>query len=379
MARKHRNEVLAGIFILVSSILFGLVLYLIGSFENLMKPLRTLTVHFDDVQQLREGDPVYLLGRKVGKVQSLYIEEPDEGPPHVTVHLGIPEDRYNFITDGARVLIDKSLTGNLQVLILDLEGQKIANRDIVLRGSVAFDMVKTASRIEKTLSEVTSVVAGVASMLEKVEKSGVVDQTLVDIRDTVRVIRDRSVPLSEKLERIADSAGTILDENREGIRETVDQLGKSAVLVHRFIDRLEPARQSIEDAMHELGKASRDLDELVVTNEGYIHGMLKDLRETSATVNNLSAEIRRRPWRLLYKPEEEEVETFDLYDAAWAYNLTATTLNLSVQELVALSRNSDRVDPDLIDRAVKNVRASLKKQKQAEEQFYTLFQERLGL
>ncbi len=379
MARKHRNEVLAGIFILVSSILFGLVLYLIGSFENLMKPMRTLTVYFDDVQQLREGDPVYLLGRKVGSVQSLYIEEQESRPPHVRVHLGIPEDRYNFITDGARVLIDKSLTGNLQVLILDLKGKKIANRDIALKGSVAFDMVQTAARIEQTLGKVTAIVGGVASMLENFDKSGMASSILADLRDTVKILKNKADPLTTKVDRIAENLDKILTENRSGIKETIDNLSKSALYVNRFMERIEPTRLAVEQAMNELKTASKDIDEIAVRNRGYINGILKDLREASATVNNLSSEIKRRPWRLLYKPDADEVETFDLYDAAWAYNLSATTLNLSVQELVSLSKNSDKVPPEVIERAVKNIRASLEKQKAAEDQFYTLFQEKMGI
>lgn len=383
MARKQRNDVLAGIFIIGSSVLFCLILFMMGSFETLFQTPSTIGVYFNNVQGLREGDPVYLLGQKIGKVERVEIVEHTETEPtRVRATLGFPERYWKYMTRDAKILIDKSITGNLTVIILGLDGEPLQPGEELV-GGTTFDAVQTAQRIQSTLARVTEVVDRVGSLLERVDESGVIDeaaraipQMLADISEAVRVVHDKSIPVATRLEEIAVLVKEILDENRDGIRTTVGNLSVSSESVREVLQNLEPTRQSVEDAMQRIASACGNVANLFERNGSYVDGLLKDLRQTAATANLLTAEIRRRPWRLLYKPEPNEMDTFDLYDAAWAYNLSATTLNLSVEELTSLSHAPGRIDPGRLEGVLQDLSASLQRQREAEEKFFAVFQAR---
>lgn len=286
------------------------------------------------------------------------------------------------MTRDAKILIDKSITGNLTVIILGLDGEPLQPGEELV-GGTTFDAVQTAARIQSTLERVTEVVDRVGSLLQRVDESGVIDeaaraipQMLTDISKAIRVVRDKSIPVATRLEEIAVIVKEILDENREGIRTTVRNVSVSSESVREVLQNLEPTRKSVEDAMQKVASTCGSVANIFERNGGYVEGLLKDLRQTAATANHLTAEIRRRPWRLLYKPEADEMDTFDLFDAAWAYNLSATTLNLSVEQLTSLSRAPGQIDPGRLEGVLQDLSASLQRQREAEDRFFAEFQAR---
>ncbi|MBI4582424.1 MAG: hypothetical protein HY717_00125 [Planctomycetes bacterium] len=402
MAKTRRNEILAGVFFLLAAFLLFLLLFLMGTFESLLRSTREIQVVFNEVQGLREGDPVYYLGQKVGVVRKLEIIELEAPPPdpkkapgeampskaaRVVVTVAMPERFCTLVREDSPVLIDKSITGNLSVLIR--EGKKRymhelpeckAGKTVRLQGSVAFDVIETASKVEATLEKVNQLTQEIAEFVDSIKQSGHIDNILMDIRSTTEALRKTAGPLSNKVDKIADEIEGILSENREGIKQTVANLSESSAHVKEvLLRRLEPAAKTLESSLAQMEKASKELETLLARNRGNLNGILDDLRETANNAANLTAEIRRRPWKLLYNPSASEVEVFDLYDSAWAYNLAASSLNRSVQELSALaaSKNTDEETQKLIQKLIANLEAGLKRLREAEEAFYNLLKERL--
>src|SRR5262245_25576947 len=73
MARKHRHELLAGGFIVMSLCLLVLIIFLKGTFREIVEQAEDLRVVFDDVKGLKLSDPVFFLGSKVGRVSGLEV------------------------------------------------------------------------------------------------------------------------------------------------------------------------------------------------------------------------------------------------------------------------------------------------------------------
>ena len=72
---------------------------------------------------------MYLLGQKIGKVERVEIVEHTETEPtRVRATLGFPERYWKHMTRDAKILIDKSITGNLTVIILGLDGEPLQPR-----------------------------------------------------------------------------------------------------------------------------------------------------------------------------------------------------------------------------------------------------------
>ncbi len=63
----------------------------------------------------------------------------------------------------------------------------------------------------------------------------------------------------------------------------------------------------------ELTAAGRSI---LVGNRGKIDAMVVNLKSMSDSLKFAAAEVRRSPWRLLYKPGKDEMANLNLYDAA---------------------------------------------------------------
>ncbi len=56
--------------------------------------------------------------------------------------------------------------------------------------------------------------------------------------------------------------------------------------------------------------------DVVLNNKGKFDGVIASLKNTSDNLKEATAEVRRNPWRLLYKPAPGEMDNLALYDAA---------------------------------------------------------------
>ncbi len=78
-------------------------------------------------------------------------------------------------------------------------------------------------------------------------------------------------------------------------------------------------QKSLDDVEQTMANA-RDLTasarELLVANRGKLFAMVASLKTTGDNLKAASAEVRRSPWRLLYKPAPGEMANLNLYDSA---------------------------------------------------------------
>jgi len=108
---------------------------------------------------------------------------------------------------------------------------------------------------------------------------------------------------------------------------------------------------------------------LLVANSPGIDEMMDNMVAVSANLKAASTEIRRNPWRLFYKPDEQKMRSTNLYDASRAFDEGATQLNIAVTKLAAL-RGLDPGDPATqkeIQRVRKQLLDSFTKFKKVEE------------
>ena len=126
------------------------------------------------------------------------------------------------------------------------------------------------------------------------------------------------------------------------------------------------------EATENVHQESRFWAQVIRDNRENFNMILEDLRATSTNASNLTAEIKRRPWRLLYRPSQEELKAMELYDSAWAFNLGSTELNRSLRDLMRFFENrpEEAANPEDLQLAYEKVRESLLRQREAEETFW---------
>jgi hypothetical protein len=117
------------------------------------------------------------------------------------------------------------------------------------------------------------------------------------------------------------------------------------------VDKLTAMLDKANTSLDDVKSATASLSTLVVTQKPVLERMIANMRLTSDQLKLTAIEVRRSPWRLLYKPEQQELETDNLYDASRSFALAATTLESTAESLSALmnkyGEKIDTADPDL--------------------------------
>jgi ABC-type transporter Mla subunit MlaD len=364
-----RNEIIVGSFICLGIGLFVLLLFLMGTLDPLIERTENVEADFENVQGLQEGDPVFLFGMKAGKVNSVTLLPRREGErAAIRVGFTLPARYRPYLRTGSTTKIDKTLTGNISMVIEDGDGEVLA-ADGRLRGLPSADFAAVTQKAREVLQEGERVVITLSRIVGDLERSGALAAGVEDLAGITREVRRDLGPVREKLVEGIDLFRSILEENRFDLRHAVSRLRETSDLARSFSDRLQPIPDMLGASLGELERAGATVASAVAENRPHLDTIIEDLRATATNAANLSAEVKRRPWQLLYRPGASERAALELYDAAWAYNLGATELNRSVRLLASCMENER--DPEKLRLAYEQLHASLFRQQQAEDVFWS--------
>ena len=395
MPRKRRNDLIAGSFIVMSSSLLLVLLFWIGSFEGFFRTFKQVDVVFQDVKGLRPGDPVYFLGYLVGKVDAVRIapnadrvqlDDGDKDVPvsRVLVTLAIPTETWNLLKVDSPVVVDRSITGNLSVHIGEghsdeyLSGLETTEAQR-LRGDVVFDVDETAAKLTQAIEKANAILTDLAVILANLRESGHLQSIFEDIADTAKILKKHTGPLTDRVGSIADQMEGILSDNRGDLKAAITNVAESSKTLKDFLNRrLDHAADSLDEALTSAKQVTAAANRLVSRNSSRVDVIVESLEEAASNADGIFAEIRRRPWRLFYEPKPGELESLGIYDAAWAYNLTAKELNNTLGHLSSLTKTDpDSIDSTLVQRTIDEVEAKLRRQRETEEAFYALLKKRI--
>ncbi len=95
--------------------------------------------------------------------------------------------------------------------------------------------------------------------------------------------------------------------------------------------------------------------------------------ERSKRTWEASQEVRRAPWRLLYKPNKKEFKIQALVDSAGAFVAGAERLDsaaLCLQKMIATADNKVLIDEDRIKSMVSELEASFEQFQKVEQKFW---------
>ncbi len=390
MSRKKQNEVLVGSFTVVGGGLFLLLVFLMGGLDGCVRDMTEVRAVFDDVQGLQAGDPVYLFGMRSGNVRAIELGKGEaEGDARLVVTMAIPSAYRPLLRTTTRVYIDKTLTGNLSVLVqqntIDRGARLPEGRE--LAGTPAADFGAIAQEAADVLQAAEEAIVAIQFIVDKTQKEGHVTKTLEGISGAANELRALLPTLSSEVKESLDEVDRTLvtvretvEENRGSLRATLANLETGSASLDKLIASLERTPAEIQEVLAVVRRAAASVGDLVEENRVHLDSILTDLDTTAANAANLTSEVKRRPWRLLYKPTVEEMQALELYDSAWAYNLAATELHKSARNLAAHLERSPAADGTSDERdaryqaalktALERVEASLRGKREAEEAFW---------
>lgn len=164
------------------------------------------------------------------------------------------------------------------------------------------------AKVHVALDSLNKALATTSSMLE--ENRQPIGQTVAYVRNTARMLDERiAARIAEQLD--VNNAASLLAD------------------VHGAMDRL---NNSLED-MNKITGTGR---EVIVSNKDMINKTVANLKETSEALKAGIKEVARNPWRLLYKPTEQESKEMKVFDAARSFADAAAQLDDSIVRLKSI-------------------------------------------
>ena len=199
--RSKRDTVLGVVFFLG----LGLLLWSTFNLGSLsLQPVQTLVVRFANAGGLRDGDPVYVLGRRAGQVVSVvYAENPDRPDLRITVELRMHEPvqlkrSYEIKIKDANLLAGKSVDidpgrpGDAEPAVAPLAGRTTGS---------PLDSLGETFAGEDNRANLSAALAAIRATFESATNpQGTIGALLKE-----RLLHDRVLAAAENLDAILDS------------------------------------------------------------------------------------------------------------------------------------------------------------------------------
>jgi len=407
----QRDDFWAGLFLLVGIALTLVVIFILADFRMLTQSYQQVQVLYlleDGVDGLKHGAVVELGGLPVGSVDRIEDQLEDGKVTGKLVTFSLPAD-YRLHGDAVIELEKPPIGGGTALNIRyvgrgdpyqagdpPLEGRR-ANSDLV-RDMVRELGIKEAQKqqLRQIIDNVTSITTGVRSDYPVMSKrvKGVVDQagpvlakaeaavadiqaTAKDTRALVADARERSNVWFARADAVSknidDSAAQVrlfLKEKDPVVRESVDNVQAVTRRVReQTLDQIATAIGKADHAMDNARQITSEVKAFTAQQRPTLERAMASFQLTAAQLKLASIEIRRSPWRLLYKPTEQELESDNLYDAARSFAQAAEVLDATAESLRVTAGRQD-IGQDEVRRMIQRLERLFAEYDKAEKAFW---------
>jgi len=431
---RDRNNFKAGLFVLTGIVVAFIVIVILADFDRLLTPMQTVQTRFtlsDGLKGLKRGAAVTIGGVENGSVTRIDEETSKHGTVIAKiVHFTIPRKykiyenahlELNVPTIGSNTKLNvrsfggpletgephgeswayeldidppipgglatsemvkgfiselgiedkqrrqlQNIINNVDLLMGALSDERKPLADVItnvqaITGGLKEDMPVLREKVKSALTSADDALATAKAMLD--ENRPTVKQTLdnanaavTDVRDVIGENRDN---IKSALASAKDTMANAKDISRTFKDETVAK-------VHKALD-------TAGEAMANLKTTSEDLKDFAVTQRPVLERTIANARLTSDQLKLAAIEIRRSPWRLLYKPTDRELETDNIYDAARSFALAASSLESTAESLEAMLKLNDgqlQKDDSNLKQVLDNLHQTFEKFGKAEQRFW---------
>jgi phospholipid/cholesterol/gamma-HCH transport system substrate-binding protein len=286
-------EVLVGFFMFIILIALG-VFTIVLSRQNFLQKKYPVAVMFDEISGLREGDPVFLRGTKVGVVKTTTLEN-----NHVIVRadLEVPAQfRQGYKVE---VMASSMLGGKMLRIYEGPVGASAIPEETVINGTKPTDI----------LEEIGAAVAGIREMTDKVAAGeGTLGKLIHDdaaynsLQETLTNLRDVSAKLAKGEGTVGkllndETLYTDLQETMANLKDVSGRLANGEGTLGKLLSKDEQLYQDLSASMASLrtitdkiGSGEGTLGRLVNDDEIYVEAQkllgelraaIDDMRETS--------------------------------------------------------------------------------------------------
>jgi len=361
--RKFRDEAVAGAVIVGGMVLLVLVLAAVtdrlpwASREN-------VTVVFEDVRGLKRGDPVFFHGVSCGRVTAVEHKRrnwaeiwPDmaaEPAVRVIVTLSVDPAVAQLLRQNAQVTVEKTITGITAVMMREGSGPPW-QPGVALRGSPSAELSSVAEEALTVGRSIEEAAEALKATLNELGGDGRLASLLDEVNSAVKELRAGAKGFRETLARV----GPEVEKTTKNLSRTAALITERGEALGKAIDNASAAAENVKDLSHEVLS-------FLKRNRQRLDDTVRQAAETADNIAGATGEIRRQPWRLLYRPDPEECSTLAVLDAVREFNLAAARLQRAVREAAVLRQGPPEMRT-LSEEIMSQVTRALGRYREAEE------------
>lgn len=409
LSERQRNNVKAGVFVTLAIMLgLGVVIVLTDALSSLRRRTRDYTVVFSvqsGVPNLKKGSEVRVGGLSMGRVTHVEAlpAAADQALTDIAVRFNL--DQTAQLYKNAAIYVSSAIIGSdgwLDIPSVGTPDQGVAVDDLRGRTSSGFltslvggenkdridNIIQNAEKGSEFLGDVRSEYdTRIVPIIDDVKA------TTGDIREVANDLKENRWPnwatrVDEIMKWASDATAKIdgtLDEGRGLFADARELVAENREPIKTTIanarDVSERVKTETIDKIHKLLETGQEgLDSAVATLKNIqvdYGGWATDLGDTLANATLASQqlklatiEVRRSPWKLLYRPQPDEVEHELLYDATRAFALAASDLkasSASMQRVLEANTAETLTNADAFKRLQQSLLDSLQRYEAAQQ------------
>lgn len=422
---NERDNFKAGLFVIGGVLLMLLAVFQLADFRQWFEKQQQVQVFFaldDGLQGLKEHAAVTLGDQPVGSVTA--IEDSLENGRVIAklVRLTIPE-RYQLHQDAVLELVVPPLGSGTRLNIRSVgSGQPYREGDVLrgeLAGSVLTEnLARHVGIQEQQRRQIQAIIANIEQMtgaFTAKDESGQtrIDTIVTDLQRTMADLPELTADLKtilaeaqaavheahETLKTVRELAGQIQDSSGDwiarinqisedaqqtmttvralmrdkdpNIRHTLENLDQITTTVReQTLAQVTEALGKADEALENVRQATAQLQAFTLSQRPVLESAIANAQITTGQLKLAAIEVRRSPWRLMYKPSDKELDSDNLYDAARSFALAAGTLEAAAQSLRAVAQSPTAADQEQVDQILDHLEAIFGRFEEAEGAFW---------
>jgi ABC-type transporter Mla subunit MlaD len=353
-SERTRNNVRAGVFVTVAIVLaVATIIVLTDAWRKFTEPTHAYTVTFPvskGVSNLKKGAKVLVGGVHLGDVTA--VTPMTEGRAYKEIEVTLAINRQVELYEGAQITIHSALLGaNAWVEIDD-----VGNPDLGEPPNREFVGVSTPPIVgilgedgEEIVENVKATTQNVRELTERINKDDWprwaqrVDTVLTWAAEATQ---DLDGVFEEGKDLLAQYKAVVVD-NRDKLDGTItnvaDATADAKEIARQFRETtmvkietlLDTGQGGVESAASLLAKADLEFDRWAPD----IRDTLAATRLTGQQLKLGATELRRSPWKLLYRPQRQEFEHELLYEATRSFAVAASDLKAAAESAQRISQS----------------------------------------
>jgi len=418
---RRRNNVRTGVFVSVTLIVAVVIIVVLSDvWRSLTLATWRYTVEYPvnaGVSNLKSRADVRVGGMPMGEVDEVRAVLSADAP-FERIAVDFTLDRRVRLHSNAKILVTTPLIGADAWLdipdvgsLTDEEGRTIDDARLLeegdhIDGTVAVGLLSTlvgpdnADQTGKIIDNITELSGFLVKVPAEYEEHIVpilekADTTLGEASDvagkinkdydrwrlTVNDVMDRANRIAENIEKTTDEARAMVEENSPDVGVFIDNMTAFSEDAREISDRVKTETVDKITDLLERGKAGVDSFASAIENIQVkldaewpnIDEALANARLASQQLKLTMIEVRRSPWKFLYRPSPTELEHEMLYEAARSFAVAASDLKAAsdaMDRVVTLHAGELMDDRATFERLKENLQESYERYNKAQEALF---------